>query len=359
MRKRVGLVAGLLIVALGSGVVAQSPAGAGLEAGVRLDVPEAGIALTIPAGWHVSVEYRPAEPPPGQSMPAHERWAVLAANEDSDALNGCRLMQYRAKGFTLEEFAAGLLVDEQSTMTPVRLDAGEAMRLDLPLEGPITAQQYVIGSGDDFYQLACLAEGEMADDRWLSMADSLEFRPGEVAQSPEPVATLPYAPDDLVSILPSSIGDIPFHVVAGPNSLDGGRREWWSDLLLRLGRVPSDVRQASGAGRPAGVAWDGAPLGVAATRVDGVLAATWVEQLRDRYLAGNDDVLEAEWRVMGEREVLAITFTDEALADATEQGWPTGLYLYPVGEVMFIVTMPGYGYPDDTPTIEDVLAELP
>ena len=175
--KRVGLLAGLLVLVLGSGAVAQSGSPTGLEAGVRLAVPEAGIALTIPAGWNVSVEYRPAEPPPGQSMPVDERWAVLAAAEDSDTLNGCRLMRYPMDGLTLYEFAEGLLAREQPTITPVGLDAGEAIRLDLDLGDAYTAQQYVIRSDDSFYQLACLAQDELAVDRWLAIAETFEFLP--------------------------------------------------------------------------------------------------------------------------------------------------------------------------------------
>jgi hypothetical protein len=179
MRKRVGLLAGLLVLALGTEVVAQAPSPAGPEAGVRLGVPEAKVALTIPAGWNVSVDYRPAEPPPGQSMPVDERWAVLAASDDSDTTNGCRLMRYPTGGLPLLEFASGLLMPEQPTMTPMRLDAGDAIRLDLDLGEGYVAQQYVIGSDDSFYQLACLAEGEVVDGRWLSIAETFEFLPAE------------------------------------------------------------------------------------------------------------------------------------------------------------------------------------
>jgi hypothetical protein len=183
MHKRVGLLAGLLVLALGTEGVARSPSPTGPEAGVRLGVPEAKVALTIPAGWNVSVDYRPAAPPPGQSMPVDERWAVLVANDDSDRPSGCRLMRYPTGGLTLLDFASGLLEPEHTTMTPMRLDAGDAIRLDLDLDLDLgdgyVAQQYVIGSDDSFYQLACLTEGEVADDRWLSIAETFEFLPEE------------------------------------------------------------------------------------------------------------------------------------------------------------------------------------
>lgn len=177
MGTRVGLMAGLLVLTLGPGVAAQEPSPTGLEAGIRLDVPEANIGLKIPAGWSVSVDYRPSRPPAGQSMPVDARWAVLSVAQDSDALSFCRLLQYPTGGLTLLEFTSELLAREQPTMTPVRLDAGEAIRLDLDLGEGYVAQQYVIGSGESFYQLACLAEGEVADDRWLSMAETFEFLP--------------------------------------------------------------------------------------------------------------------------------------------------------------------------------------
>ena len=143
MNGRAELLAGLLVLVLGSGVVAQAPSPTGLEAGVWLGVPEAKVALTIPAGWNVSVDYRPAEPPVGQSMPVDERWAVLVAGDDSATLNGCRLMRYPTGGLRSLEFASGLLMPEQPTMTPMQLDAGDAIRLDLDLGEGYVAQQYV------------------------------------------------------------------------------------------------------------------------------------------------------------------------------------------------------------------------
>ena len=61
----------------------------------------------------------------------------------------------------------------------MRLDAGDAIRLDLDLGEGRVAQQYVIGSDDSFYQLACLAEREVVDDRWLAIAETFEFVPAE------------------------------------------------------------------------------------------------------------------------------------------------------------------------------------
>ena len=113
-------------------------------------------------------------------MPADARWVVLIAWEGEDLVNGCRLFRYEGSGLSLTEFAAGLLDPRtEVTMSPVSFDAGEAIRLDLGFGGPGVAQQYVFGSDDTFYQLACVSGGAPPDARWLSIAETFEFLPEE------------------------------------------------------------------------------------------------------------------------------------------------------------------------------------
>ncbi len=52
MGKRVGVLTGLLVLALGSGAVAQSPSAHLEPQRMRVEVPEAGVAFSHPPDWH-------------------------------------------------------------------------------------------------------------------------------------------------------------------------------------------------------------------------------------------------------------------------------------------------------------------
>ena len=112
-------------------------------------------------------------------MPVDERWAVLSATRDADTVNGCRLLRYPTCGLTLPAFASGLIAPDQASAVPVPLEAGEALRLDLDVDAGHVAQQYLIRSDDNFYQLACVADGEVVDAAWLAIAESVELLPPE------------------------------------------------------------------------------------------------------------------------------------------------------------------------------------
>lgn len=175
--------AALIIVSLASaaGVVdAQSPSPAQQHTGVRVYVPEAHVGLTLPVGWSVSIDYRRSDPPLGESMPAGTRWAVLTASEGQDLDSGCRLFRHEGSALSLADFAAGLLDPRTDvTITPVSFDAGEAIHLDLALGEGYVAQQYVVGSDEAFYQLACVSREAPLGDEWRLMAESIDFQPSE------------------------------------------------------------------------------------------------------------------------------------------------------------------------------------
>ena len=173
------LVVTLLVSGSPGVTAAQTAPPSRSENGVRVELADPGIGLTVPAGWTVAVDYRRADPPPGQPTPAAERWILLTMSDASTGLNGCRLFRYEVTGTGLEAFVAALMGDQGHIATLLRLDAGEAARIDLELGGTEVAQQYLIRSGDTFYQLACLKDEGLPDPRWLSIAESFEFLPGE------------------------------------------------------------------------------------------------------------------------------------------------------------------------------------
>jgi hypothetical protein len=55
MGKRAGLLAGLLLSTVTSGVAAQSSSHAPEAADLRVDLPDVGLAITLPEGWRINV----------------------------------------------------------------------------------------------------------------------------------------------------------------------------------------------------------------------------------------------------------------------------------------------------------------
>jgi hypothetical protein len=173
------LVVTLLLSASAVVAAAQSEPPIRSDEGVRVVLADLGIGLTVPSGWTVTVDHRRADPPPDQPTPAAERWIMLTMADGSAELDGCRLFRYEATGMDLEAFVVALMSEQRHVATPVRLDAGEATRLDLDLGGSAVAQQYVIRSGDTYYQTACLRDEGLPDPRWLSIVESFELLPEE------------------------------------------------------------------------------------------------------------------------------------------------------------------------------------
>jgi hypothetical protein len=181
---------------------------------------------------------------------------------------------------------------------------------------------------------------------------------GALAQSPPPSSapspslesTPLFSPDDLASILPSEVKSHPLTIDADDTEEVAGTpelREGWRDLLLSLGKVPTDLTAATGRTSP--VELGGAMTQVGAFRVDGVVAAALVEPWL-RYVAQVDpsDLPigdHAEWQDIDGRSVLVLTVDDHP------RRW---IFLYPKGEVLFIA-----GGDQEDVSGENVLAALP
>lgn len=187
----------------------------------------------------------------------------------------------------------------------------------------------------------------------LGLLLALALGSGVVAQSPSPpplpspMATPLFAPDDLASVVPSSVGGVALTVMGDRG--EGGQGFLWGpdierDFLTPLGRVPEDVRQAVGLTDPV------APeVAVIALRVDGIDGEVMLDALIDAMMV-RPEVATAppditfEWLDIDGRRVRLI---------ATEGGPPT--YLYAKGEVGFVIALAE----DGTLTVEEVVAELP
>ena len=166
------------LLSIGAGpAVAQSPAPSLDPEPVpqRVEVPEAGIAVTFPDDW--AVEVRPlvrveATVPTVLSAEAPGGDTCEVALPDDPTRSS---LHDWAESFlsTFRDFGSA------ATSTALRLPAGDAIRIDLEL--PDTGSSsvvYLLTDGTNFYGLMCRAP-DAPEDRWLSVAETIEFLPVE------------------------------------------------------------------------------------------------------------------------------------------------------------------------------------
>ena len=158
----------------------------GLDGGSqRLEVPEAGVALSLPTAWNVDIEMRERLDfglyDEGLADDAVAYWSVIYASDGGRPW--CDLTWYPAHPLTLPEHAQRY----EALMTPavaevqrpievdeVTLPAGESHRLVIynePTDDHTTV--YVLAAGEEHYILQCVDDARAADD-WISVAESLE-----------------------------------------------------------------------------------------------------------------------------------------------------------------------------------------
>lgn len=193
-----------LAVAAGVAVVASLPAAAeeGSPPGepaaeaVRVEVPEAAVALSLPADWAVDIEMRQRE-----DWGLSERyvdaaplrfWNVLYASPGGRPW--CDVTWYPEHPMTLAEHAVEYellmtptLSDVERTIEvmPTELPAGEAFRFVI-YNGPTDdyGTVYLLEAEAGRYFVQCLSDERAADD-WLSIAATLEWL-AEPEVSPAP-----------------------------------------------------------------------------------------------------------------------------------------------------------------------------
>ncbi len=150
----------------------------------RVEVPEAGIAVSFPADWDVEVKMEPQEvalPPGYEDAPPATEWSVVYAPMP-EAAGWCSLVMFTDMPMPFEEWADGLIPssDAKAEGRPVSVDTvqlpiGEAIRIhDEYVENEyIFSTLYLFETGGSYYWLGC-AQGTPAEDYWLSIAETLE-----------------------------------------------------------------------------------------------------------------------------------------------------------------------------------------
>ncbi len=156
----------------------------------RVEVPDAGVAVSFPVGWEVDLGLEYKETVPGD--PETGYWDVIQARDGNEGW--CALTRHPHPAFEISEQAAlmaqGLVEsdyeDVTAEATSVELWTGVAGRVDSYVPGEVGfASTYLIDAPSDLFDepsrfmLLCRAHERDAED-WLDVADSLEWLDGRV-----------------------------------------------------------------------------------------------------------------------------------------------------------------------------------
>jgi hypothetical protein len=198
----VSSVVSLLLAGSRVPAMAQDGADPGYQ---RVEVPEAAVALALPADWAVDIElderedFYLSELFPEAAPVTY--WNVLYAS--GSGRPWCDVTWYPAHPMTLEEHA--LLFEQLMTpstnvertieVVPAELPAGAAYRFVIynqPTDDYQTV--YLIGSGPSRYALWCVADERVEGD-WLAIAQTLEPSTADPIESPEPSPRPSLEPD--------------------------------------------------------------------------------------------------------------------------------------------------------------------
>ena len=169
------LLVGMLCAAATPAMAKTPPDLVVLEEDQRIVLPQAGMAVTMPAGWEVRT---------GHGGAIIE--SAMQATE-TDASAGCDINVFRFDGATthdVAEFLGDIYWDLETFDTgEVQLPlAGDAMLLKSPGGGHALADTrvaYIFDAGDRYAWLSCTSTAEPPEDLWLSIADTIEFLPAE------------------------------------------------------------------------------------------------------------------------------------------------------------------------------------
>ncbi len=160
----------------------------------RVELPEAGLALSFPADWSVDRQIEEFEmdlPPEIEDLgPAGAR-RILRASPSDDTL--CKVWVFEASPMSIEEHAAWIErtnaedpeFDGTVEVTSIQLPAALAIRLDSGYPAlEVWSTTYLVESGDRRYQLNCFADDRAPDD-YLSIAESIELLGGGSSDQPD------------------------------------------------------------------------------------------------------------------------------------------------------------------------------
>jgi hypothetical protein len=177
---------------------AQSPSPSPVASGQRVEVPEAGIAITVPEGWGFRIEMLETDwvKAAGVTLDA-TIWRVLHWwNPDGDpdeAAEHCSIGLLRVGEQSVGMMTFGGAIRDPSpapdqwppgwthSSAEILLPVGPATQIDVVIrepDGDWYDTTYNLVTPDGQVWLGCSGP-ERPDDRWLSIAETFEFLPSE------------------------------------------------------------------------------------------------------------------------------------------------------------------------------------
>jgi len=336
---------------------AQSPLPTTDPGSYHVEVPEAGLALTVPEDWLVQVPMEELDVP---GFPAHASlWQVLMSSNTREypeaGAGGCQIVLVQANDpdagtVTLEDVAAwgnpfGNDPGPGEPTTEVILPAGPGSRLDVVEhadDGDWYGVTYGLAAPNGIAWLMCIGFGERPDDDWLSIARSLEFIPLS-APAIEPITIEAWQPlevapssassnDDLAALFPTSINGQPLEVESWSEDewvarQDPGTRDA-APVIEALAAARDKTLEDLEISTTLFELHPGNFATIAAARLHGVDASDLFEPAADLML-GTIERPDLEWRSVGDTWVISIR--DASLPGA----YP--VYAYPVDDSIWFV----------------------
>ena len=155
--------------------------------GQRVEVPEAGIALTFPVDWEVRIDTSDLPGEGGAFAVVSGREAASDVTCEVYLYGPCTGSPFGDCAAALDEVAARMVAyfdaDESSSRTDestaMDLPAGYAVRVDTEwIDEGAFGSSYLLTDGKVHDSLLCRGS-ERPEDRWLSIAKTFEFLPAE------------------------------------------------------------------------------------------------------------------------------------------------------------------------------------
>ena len=160
----------------------------------RVEVPEAGIAVSFPADWDVEVEMERGEfSLDDPDAPPVEYWTIVTATVGESTW--CDITEYAYQPGPLSQNADDLVLSSTDSdedvvaapAVPVQLPVGEAYRVDAhDATSRRDTTTFLFDGGTSRYFLTCMSDDLGAHDL-LGIAQSVEQSDGEPIVEPEPI----------------------------------------------------------------------------------------------------------------------------------------------------------------------------
>ncbi len=191
----VGVVIALLIMSTRTAGAADGTDGPAATAesvappsfGQRVEVPEAGFAVTFPLDWEVSIDTSDVPGEGGTFAVVSGREAASDVTCEVYLYGPCTGSSFGDCAAALDEVAARMVAyfegDESSSRTDesaaMDLPAGYAVRVDTEwIDEGVFGSLYLLTDGKVHDSLRCRGS-ERPEDRWLSIAETFAFLPAE------------------------------------------------------------------------------------------------------------------------------------------------------------------------------------